>query len=784
MFPHVICNCFTHQVPLRRLLWLASIVWTLLISGIVQGADEPRPRIDSVDVGFRGVVEAGRWSPVLARFSGPAGTRFTPRITASDIEGRPVRMTGVPVTISNGQETVSFVYQHGPLGTPLTIEMIVDGQVAEARTVHPDEDNVSIETASQLTDLVLCLGGSVVGLDQAALIASEIRRTRPEQVAPLIVQNYSADQMEELPLTVQGWESVDVVIVGKDCHITPRLGGVLREYVEAGGRLVLLGGEQVTSVNTPELQSWLPVRLQGTLNFRDITELNRAVPGSATLRLREGNLRAVHWEAHDAAILTQSLEGPIAIRTGYGLGTVSAIALDLNAPPFARMTGTTNSVAWDSLPDLCRWLSGLKAIPRVEESAQRPQSDLNPTGVSDVQTQLVNTLDHFPEVDRPSYWVVLGGILLLVVVAGPLDYLIVHRLLKRPHWTWATLPLWIVSATAAGLAASDRLNGSRDLTRQLDLVTWDAGSQTAQLDSWLSIYSARHHRYDVQSQLGTMIGSAPNNTMIRWSGRPEAGFRGIYRTPATRQGAAIEYAADASRLQTLPIRQASSTVVETKSHWSSAPPIQFDLRDNGDGHLIGNFQHQLDGELVDWVLAYRSFAYLPVRDQTGSDRPLGKGTDVHVEAAPSRLLIDYLVGRGAKSVKRADRKTVDFIPTRDGYDPMGRDLSLVLRSLTFHQICETQSFVNLTNSTLQAEDLSRLIDSNRAVIFGRWRNSAYLDPEAPIDSSESATELLATEYTIDGQRNIPRYRECFVRWILPVHQPGPGHRKPLPTAEQ
>ena len=758
--------------------WLISALGTLLITAGPVAAAEAPVRIESVEIGFRGVVEVGRWSPISVRVAGTAGTEITWRVTAADSEGRPVRQSGVPVVLSGNSTVVSMVYQHGPLESPVIVELLRGTEVLDTRTLRHGTGGDGLQTVTQQTDFVVCLGEPLLGFTRAAQVAEAIRQSRPDRVAPLLVQHYSPTQLMELPPDSRGWEAVDVCVISAQCEISEALGAQLKTWVRQGGRLVLIGGEEVTSATSPGLASWLPIQPDGEQTLHDITSLNASVAGSATLRMREGSLRTVRWSVESGAILIPSLDGPLVVRAGESLGTVTAIALDINALPFARVSEERQTLVWESLPDLCRWLAGLQPIPKIVEGSQRPQSDLNPTGVSDLQTQLVNTLDRFPEVVRPSYWVVLGSALLFLVIVGPLDYWVVHRVLKRPHWTWVTLPIWIVLGTAIGLSTATRTGGTRELTRQLDLVTWDAVLGEARLDSWLTIYSPQHHRYEVACVPGPMISVSSAETQLRWAGRPEAGFRGLYRQTDLGGGAAVELAEGAHTVHALPIRHGASVVLEAKSHWEQKLPVTADLFDVGDGHLRGTFSHQFDGELVDWVLAYGSFAYLPVRSNAGVENPLRVGETLRVDQIPSRLVSDYLVRISTRSFQRKDGKTTDYSITRETYDPLSQDLFTLLQTVSFHQLAGGESYTELTNTTLQDEDLSRLVDAHRAVFFGRWQSSAYGDSEMPVEGAVGVAEPLAAQYSLDGKPVTPRYRECFVRWVLPVQQRGAAATRP------
>ena len=749
---------------------LLCVLGSLLAAACPAWAADAPAHIESVQVGFRGVVEVGRWNPISIRVSGTSGTEITPRVIAADVEGRPVRQSGPPVLLRGTSTVVTMVYQHGPIESPVVVELLRGSEVLDVQTLRhgagSGSGSGSLQTVTQQTDLVLCLGEPVLGYERAAQHVAKLRELRPDRVAPLVVQHYSPQQLHDLPPDPRSWEAVDVCVISPKCEIPEALGVSLKSWVRQGGQLVLIGGEEVTSVDSPGLTGWLPIQLDGAMIHHDITALNGSIPGSATLRLREGSKRTVQWKAESGKILAHSLDGPIVVRSGESLGTVTAIALDINALPFARSTAEGMTLEWESLPDLCRWLAGLPAIPKLAEGAERAQSDLNPTGVSDLQTQLVNTLDQFPEVLRPSYWVVLGSALLFLVIVGPLDFLIVHRWLKRPHWTWLTLPVWVALGGWVGLSAAARTEGTRALTRQLDLVTWDAVAGEAQLESWLTIYSPQHQRFEVAAQPGAMHPVSPAETRMRWSGRPEASFRGLYRPTDLGGGAAVEWAEGGESVRSLPIRHGASVVLEAQSHWKQTLPVTSDLSDVGDGQLKGTFSHQFEGELIDWVLVYGNFAY----HSEHNDTPLRAGETVRADRAPSRLVTDYLVRVGTKEVQRKDRKTKDYTFTHQSYAPLGRDLLVLMQTTSFYQLAGGESYTGLTNSTLRREDLSRLVDANRAVLFGRYRNPAYQAPEQPVEVAGSSAEPLAMQYRLDGKPVTPRYRECFVRWVLPVKQ--------------
>lgn len=765
---HSQTSAFASAKPWPSLLLQLFVGVLVGLAGPLAQSAENSPALESVQVGFRGVVEVGRWTPVRVKIRGTSPQPVTLRVVATEIEGRPVRHSSESITLSSDSTEVSLVYQHGPLKSPVQIELLSNGNVLSTLSVHESSQDSPLQTTRQQNQLIFCLGDAQIGFDEAARVAQEFRAQHSDDADPLTVQHYTTQQLSELPVDVRAWEAVDVCVISSACPIPASLGKVMNEWVRQGGRIVLTGGETASSVTSPGLANWIPIQLDGDLTQRDLSSLKLLVQGGSTLRLLKGSLKTVRWRADQGWAPAQSLDGPIVVRTAHGQGIVTAIGLDLNTRPFVSGTGDRASIEWESLPELCRWLSGLTSLPKVQANQQRPQSDLNPTGVSDLQSQLVNALDQFPELQRPSYWVVLATALLFLVLVGPIDWFLVHRVFKKPHLTWITLPIWIGLGTLIGISTATRISGTQQLTRQVDLLTSDAVAGETSLDSWLTLTSPNHHRYSVKCDAMIGANAAPTKARLRWAGRPEAGFRGLYRVSEQfGSGASLDLAEDSKSIETLPIRHGDSVILEAKARLSQPLPVTYDLSDNGQRHLLGTLSHQLSGDLIDWVVAYEGFAYLPVRNSAGIEIPWKPDETLQMEKVPTRLVADYLAKVVSRAIPRADRKARDFTLSRTAYDPLNSSMYELLKTVTYNQLSGGKSYTGLSNGTLQSEDLSSLVVSRRAVFFGRLRTPAYDDPETPASGSSDDSSLVA-HYSVDGQALSPRYRECYVRWILPV----------------
>ena len=149
----------------------------------------------------------------------------------------------------------------------------------------------------------------------------------------------------------------------------------------------------------------------------------------------------------------------------YGLGRVTVLGIDFDNPRLVR---------WGGMADLLRRLFDLEE-PQSKR-AQPITARLTQTGITELATQLDATQDEFPSVTRVTTWPVMGLMVALLLVIGPIDYLIVHKLFNRPELTWITFPLFIVAAAGLGRVVGHIGQRGKLLSNQLDIVDVDADS--------------------------------------------------------------------------------------------------------------------------------------------------------------------------------------------------------------------------------------------------------------------------------------------------------------------
>src|SRR5580704_18674207 len=125
---------------------------------------------------------------------------------------------------------------------------------------------------------------------------------------------------------------------------------------------------------------------------------------------------------------------------------------------------------------------------------------LTQTGITELGTQLDASLDEFPGVSRFTIWHVMGLLAALVLVVGPLDFLLVHKVLRRPELTWVTFPLIALAAAGCTLYWTSEAKGKQVLVNQLDVLDVDAGSGLVRNHSYSLIYSPDNRRYNVTAE--------------------------------------------------------------------------------------------------------------------------------------------------------------------------------------------------------------------------------------------------------------------------------------------
>jgi hypothetical protein len=726
--------------------WLPIVAALLIAAGCGDSGNGMSSGSLTVSIGTGGRVQVGEWTPIVVRSTAPVADKLHPEVIAPDPDGLPVRFV-LPELTTEGSSGEFLI---GQVDSPIRVELHSaekPGRPVQAvtlttlnsdlRFLRPDvrfwgvfSDDAFLKASLEKFVAELSAAGS--GQGSAAHSPVEVR-------ALARVNSPDPDGLDALFINASTLRQLS--------YAPGEAGDLLRQWLSRGGQLLVIARGEPEDFSADEIVSWFPIKVDtdASLRFRDLQILSKGI-NRGLLRTPRAGVAGVKMSTAVGRSLSTGLEGDLLMRAPYGRGGVTMLAVDVQVPPLED---------WDGLP---AFLGGLADfVPTRETLKQR--TDLNPTGISDLQTQLLRTTNDFPAIRRPSYWGALGLILLAFAVVGPLDYLLVHYVLRRPHWTWFTLAAWIGLLTFGGVAYARSVTGTTELANQLDLLDVDETLGRIGARTWYTLYGPEARRIDlsIAPAAGVPVKDVTVSD-IRWAGRPEAGFRGMHRPGGLSTGEpgyTIEPAAAGvpPRLAGYPLRPGSTCDIQ--GEWEgtlSAPLVRSRLQGDTKSRFLGTFTSDIPGSVSEWFIAYGTFAfYAPLEARGYPIMTLKPGTTVNVKELQARRLDDFLSGIVTTTRYRDSRKKEEeYAFTRAPYDNVGMDPYAIFKAVSFYKAVGGQGYVQLANGPVFPLDRSSVVQNGHAVLFGRI--------ETPVSS-----------VSVENARPAPT-AQSFLRVVLPVEQ--------------
>jgi len=731
---------------------------------------------EPVNVGLRGYYKVGCWTSLTVTVTTVRAMDLRLTVEVVDCDGNLTSLPGTPRQLAAGTHRLRGLFRSGRLDSELRIH-VDDGATGSAsRYLRPSAaDGSNFRPALLQSVPLIATLGHPRGFDDINTSGSAADnptgpKTAGDTGGPLLA--VELDSEEDLPLEADGYEGIDTLVIADNYDLEPLRSEAVRAWVQRGGHLFLSVGNRLDEYRQSSLGSWIssspeettppPVPLgKGIARLRQLSGLEAfAAKGQRGVRisLPAGRRRvtAARIGQIDGKVLVSELDGPLLVQVAYGLGKITFLGLDLNEPPLST---------WKSVSNLLRKILDSDA-EETESRKGLQRGQLVHTGITDLATQLHASQQSFPNVHRVSRSMVMGLFVIYLLIIGPLDYLLVRRVLKRPELTWLTFPLMIVVAGGLAAWAAVETNGRQLLVNQLDIIDVDVQSHRAQSRTWLTLYSPDTRRYrvgltpvDLAQDRGGKEGKQPSPTpRMTWSGIPESSFGGMYRTGGLEIGRpAYAYDTDAVAIENVPISRWSTKSLTAAWQQEVKDLFECSLESTEVGQLSGTFVHHLPVPVEDWLIAYGNRAYRPVargwrRNDSGipPDRPLlisRTGTNIaHRE-------LNGLLTRKTRVQANKERHESgsDVLIERAPYNPMMRNPDQIVRMLTFHQRAGGTSYTNLANQAPSLSDLSELLDLNRAVLLAKIR-------------------MPAAEFNLDGTVVQPTQHWAYVRAVLPVRR--------------
>ncbi|HET6425790.1 MAG TPA: hypothetical protein VFG20_19020 [Planctomycetaceae bacterium] len=720
----------------RMFLGLLSVVF----AGPVMAADGPDTQWK---FGWDGVLVVGRWMPVTADITVTEPGEYAMDVAATDAAGHTVHFPSPAVNLSAETRRLTGLFQLGRLEGTVTARVTKAGQILSEHVLRPGLDP-TVPPVLKLSDRLFVVG-KPRGLDGLTHFDKD---GQPARVA---VSN-QADGAN-LPTNPAAYDGVQAVLLAGDQRLPDAVQVALLDWVRRGGRLIVSIPKDVAGWSTNPLRSPLPVDVKPEpYVVRELGSLEIFAGRNVRIPIA-GRLAVARLEMREGQVLAGTREEPLLVSAPLGFGDVTVLALDLTQAPLAN---------WGALADFTAHLLKVSNVSAANSRRSQQIGQLTTTGITDMASQMVASQDYFPGVRSASPWVVMGWMLLYIAIVGPVDYLLVHYVFRRPAWTWITV---LVSAIGFGWIATQSVYSasvSSFLLKQVDVVDIDVAGKFARHRTWAAHHAPATARIDWDFAAS---GKATRPLLSPFAA-PESTLGGMYRAPGSEWGR-TDYTVDlaASRLEKTPVLERSTQ--SWLASWVEADlnVVDSDLRADGLGRLTGRMTQHFSGTLHQWMLVFGNRVYRLQDDRGAEDSlPWSSGTTVALDDA--RIYQRELRGLLTGSVARLERReqtgntvtTGSFRNELTRYDPQERDPLAIWRMITFHTEAGGDSYTSLSNELLQADDLSRQLALGRAVLFGRL--------EAPSSMTIKAA----------GETVAPTESTVIVRLILPV-----GRSTELPT---
>ena len=380
-------------------------------------AQETLPISIDVEVGFDGKARRGIWTPVTIRMENQ-GSDFAGEVHVLGMRDQSVRYVADIVLPKNSRKRL-IIYVPYLTATPrLDVELVSGGKAV-----------ASVETRVNLvgeTDLFVGVVGQRTG---AWNLLSSL--DLPGDSREVVV---AAIPPDSFPQRTEGLEAFDAIVLGDaDVQVqvlSSEMLDALEGWVAGGGTLVLPGGPQAGANLTGMPEQLMPVVIAGSAELENTSALERLgqEPFPATFPLRVIVSRAVSGH-----VLAQEGEIPLAVLSRFGQGRALFLAFDPAAQPLAGWVGT---------PRMLKALLFQALPPSLILSDQAQGRDSRAT-MSQGGFSSYNAMASFPALELPSINLLLGLIAGYIVLAGPVNYSVLHRL-RRPGLMWVTIPALVL----------------------------------------------------------------------------------------------------------------------------------------------------------------------------------------------------------------------------------------------------------------------------------------------------------------------------------------------------
>ena len=569
---------------------------------------------------------------------------------------------------------------------------------------------------------------------------------------------------QSLPDSSLGYDGVDLLIIGrsgKDLinNLSPEQQNAIIKWVTSGGHVLITLGASAPELfkQSPWLQELLPIS-EFTVEKIDPSAIETFTSSQTPLRPFDGvRLPNDYGETLLLGRTMQRNNTPIAVQYNLGLGRVIAVSGDLETAVFAD---------WPERMDFLTQITG----DILRQDSQIIGKKNRATAYDDLAGQLRTTLDQFDVKNRYSFSFLSIIVLLFLALIGPLDFLLLNRVLGKPILGWISFPFAAIgiSLFLAYESRSLPMNDSADNTvnnlvsesesSEAKKTTTDETKQLnrlevvdidATVDS--GITRSIHYLYSHRA-LQANVTITPSDSMIELADSIESQITAPFGYPGKSFGG-IQLGVEDSRLphysiqlednfssvsiEAMPVASRSSkgvnSLIEFKPKLSNRDAIS---RRPGSELLQGKLVNPLDVDILNGMLVYRNWTYiLPTRFPAGSE----------IESLDSLRQKNFRWQLSRQKALESSSETKPWNPA----DTVSLDR--IGEMILFHEAAGGIRYTNLNNAALSQLDFSHVLSSDRCILFGHLKDPA------------TSMQLGNTENS-----NLRGTRQTFLRIVLPV----------------
>ncbi len=554
-----------------------------------------------------------------------------------------------------------------------------------------------------------------LGVDQ---IGANPLLNRDPLIAVSMPQNASG-----FPDSVLGYDGVDMMLIGGTSadqlrSLSERQQQAIADWITNGGRVFLTLGESAPELlqAAPWLLALLPLDEIVTTKT-DPSALETFTSSQTPLQSFVGTkLPKNKGKVLIMGRTSRRVSTPIAVEYIVGFGRVTVVAADLDDELFAT---------WPERLDLITELTGTILIPEQGEQGQKSRA----TAYNDLAGQLRTTLDQFAIKRKFGFSLVSLILMALIAAIGPLDYLLINRVLGRPLLGWVTFPLMAIGLSvllaiqARPVAQAETSSGQANSTdslqcNRIEIFDIDTIEGIGRGFAVSYLYGHEAYRFDLdvaETDSLRSISSGTEQMLTASFGYPGESFGGIqieiedarlpvYEVPMERAGSAPSNPIRTS-LKGLPLASRSSKGIATRCWFTPKLTSEVSLQHRPGSELLqGELANPLPLDLLDGMLVYRNWAYLlPTRFPSG-----GRITDV---SALRQKNFRWQLSR---------QQALESATETEAWDPMISDApDRVAEMLMFHNAVGGTRYTGLRDDPLAFLDLSHLLTEDRCILLGR-----------------------------------------------------------------